>query len=99
MTDKKEIRAKLKKSEPYRIEKELLPELFFKDENEQWIFFYAFCRRLSDEAIGIRVYLDKTDVYRKELQIIENNLSKITHFLFFFMTSNIFTIFSALICT
>lgn len=34
MTDKKEIRAKLKKSEPYRIEKELLPELFFKDETE-----------------------------------------------------------------
>lgn len=29
MTDKKEIRTKLKKSEPYRIEKELLPELFF----------------------------------------------------------------------
>ena len=35
MTDKKEIRTKLKKSEPYRIEKELLPELFFKNETEQ----------------------------------------------------------------
>lgn len=81
MTEQKKIRAKLKKSEPYRIEKELLPELFFKNETEQWIFFYAFCRRLSDEAIGVRVYLDKTNVYRKELQIIKNNLSKITHFL------------------
>ena len=64
-----------------KIEKELLPELFFKNETEQWIFFYAFCRRLNDEAIGVRVYLDKTNIYRKELQIIENNLSKITHFL------------------
>ena len=81
MTDKKEIRTKLKKSEPYKIEKELLPELFSKDETEQWIFFYAFCRRLNDEAIGVRVYLDKTNIYRKELQIIGNNLSKITHFL------------------
>ena len=81
MTDKKEIRTKLKKSEPYRIEKELLPKLFFKNETEQFIFFYAFYRRLNEEAIGVRVHLDKTIVYRKELQIIKNNLSTITHFL------------------
>lgn len=53
-----EIRLKLKKCQPYFIEHDLLPKIYFKEDKnntEYWIFFYSFIRRLSDEAIGARL--------------------------------------------
>lgn len=79
-----EIRKQLKNCQPYFIEHELLPKIYFKEDNnktEYWIFFYSFIRRLSDEAIGIRLGYDSSTIYRKTFKIIKNNLRIITDFL------------------
>ena len=81
MKNTKQVRSLLKHSEPYKIEKELLPNLFLKDDREYWIFLYAFCRRLSDETIGVRLYSSRTQIYRITLNIINNNYTEITKFL------------------
>ena len=39
----KKIRTSLKISEPYRIEKELSPNMYLFNDIEYWIFFYSFC--------------------------------------------------------
>ena len=91
----KDIRARLKKCQPYFIEKELLPNLYFKEEEcdkllddngnkrdvEYWIVKYAFMRKLSDEAIGIRLGFESLTIYRRTLKFIERNLAIIEEFL------------------
>lgn len=90
----KDIRTRLKKCQPYFIEKELLPNLYFKEEEcdildangnkrdiEYWIIKYSFLRRLSDEAIGIRLGFDRHQIYRRTIKIIERNLNFIENFL------------------
>lgn len=84
MTIEKEIRTKLKELEPRFIEKNVLPEMYFKeDENstEYWIFFYRYVRQLSDLAIGVRLGYERKTIYNKTLKIIKNNLSTISQFL------------------
>lgn len=90
----KDIRARLKKCQPYFIEKELLPNLYFKEEEcdllddygnkrdvEYWIVKYAFMRKLSDEAIGMRLGFESLAIYRRTLKLIERNLAIIEEFL------------------
>lgn len=90
----KDIRTKLKKCQPYFIEKELLPNLYFKEEDcdlvdeygrkrevERWIMFYSLIRKLSDKAIGIRLGFEGNTIYKRTLKIIERNLNVIEDFL------------------
>lgn len=80
----KKYRTILKNTEPYYIERDLFDKLFFMEDEkdtEYWIFKYAFLRRLSDEAIGIRLDYDTTTIYRKTLKIIKNNYRLIKEFL------------------
>ena len=81
----KSIRAKLKKCQPYFIEKDLIDKLNFKDDEnntEYWIFKYVFITGLSDLAIAVRLnFASKNTVYLKTLKIIERNFSIINNFL------------------
>lgn len=80
----KEIRIKLKKCQPYFIERDLLSKLYFKEDEkdtEYWIFKYSFINKLSDKSIGIRLDYDETTIYRKALKIIKNNHALIKFFL------------------
>ena len=80
----KDLRAKLKKCQPYFIERDLLPKLYFKeDENntEFWIFKYAFIRRLTDVSIGIRLGCTKQNIHYKIKGILQSNQSLIEEFL------------------
>ena len=90
----KDIRARLKKCQPYFIEKELLPNLYFKEEEsdlidengnkrdvEYWIVKYAFMKKLSDEAIGVRLGFEGITIYKRTLKLIERNLAVIENFL------------------
>ena len=83
--DAKQIRKLLKEAEPARIKLDLLPEIWFKEddkETEYWIFFYAFCYRFSDDMISQRLgYYTKKHVYNKTLKIIQNNYTLISRFL------------------
>lgn len=84
MMNTKEIRSKLKNYQPYYIEKELMPFLYYKEatkELEYWVFLYSFVRKLSDEAIGVRLGYNRKSVYNMALRIIENNLDLIVKFL------------------
>lgn len=85
--DTKQIRKILKESEPARIKLDLLPEMWFKEddkETEYWIFFYAFCYRFSDDMISQRLgYYTKKQIYNKTLKIIQNNYTLISRFLQF----------------
>ena len=79
-----EIRIKLKKCQPYFVEHELLPKMYFKeDENntEYWIFFYSFIRHLSDEAIGIRLGYSRQHILVLTKKILRNNLTMVLEFL------------------
>ena len=80
----KDLRAKLKKCQPYFIERDLLPKLYFKeDENntEFWIFKYAFIRRLTDVSIGIRLGYTKQNIHYKIKGILQSNQSLMEEFL------------------
>lgn len=90
----KDIRTRLKKCQPYFIEKELIDNLYYKEEDcelidcngnkrelERWIIFYSFIRKLSDDAIGIRFGFEGNTIYKKTLKIIERNLNIIEQFL------------------
>ena len=78
------LRSKLKGCQPYFIEKDLLPTLYFKeDENdtEYWIFKYCFITRLSDLAIGVRLGYSRQQIYNKTQSIISANKTLIENFL------------------
>lgn len=83
--DAKEIRKRLKKSQPSLIRQYLIPELWFKEdgnETEYWVFYYAFYNRFSDKMISDRIgYYKDRHIYNISLQIIENNLLLISNFL------------------
>lgn len=80
-----DIKYKLKRCQPFFIEKELIPNLYFKESEKDlqyWIFFYSFVRRLSDEAISIRVETySRVSINKKLTYIIETNKSLIEDFL------------------
>lgn len=91
-----EIKNKLKKSQPYLIQRDLLPKMFFKEdrvkretlhnelvskETEYWIFFYSFIRKLPDVSIGVRLNYTPQNIHKKTLSIIKNNLFLIEDFL------------------
>lgn len=80
----KEIRIRLKDVEPRFIEKKLLPEIYFKEDEkntEYWVFFYRYVRKLGDETIGVRLGYERKSIYNICLRIIKNNLTTITEFL------------------
>lgn len=85
--DAKQIRKILKEAEPALIKMDLLPEMWFKkdeQETEYWIFFYSFCYRFSDDMISQRLgYYTKKQIYNKTLKIIQNNYTLISRFLHF----------------
>lgn len=79
-----EIRIRLKHCEPYFIEHELLPLMYFREsenKTEYWIFFYSFIRRLSDEAIGVRLGYSRQQILNKTKAILKFNLTMIQNFL------------------
>lgn len=78
------LRNKLKDCQPYFIEKELLPNLYFKeDENdtEYWIFKYSFITRLSTLATGVRLGYSRQHILVKLKKIIKANKALIEDFL------------------
>lgn len=78
------LRSRLKDCQPYFIEKDLLPKLYFKeDENntEYWIFRYSFITRLNTLAIGVRLGYTRQHILTKLKQIIKANKSLIENFL------------------
>ena len=79
-----ETKSKLKKCQPYFIERDLLPNLYFKeDENdtEYWIFKYAFIRRLTDVSISIRLVYTKQNIHYKIKGTLQANQALIEEFL------------------
>lgn len=90
-----QTKNKLKKCQPYFIERDLLPKLYFKEERieelkdcygdekdiEYWIFYYTFIRRLTAKSIGIRLNYTPQNVFNRLNNIIESNLYLITDFL------------------
>lgn len=80
-----QIRNKLKKCQSYFIEKDLLPQLYFKEdieEKEYWVFKYAFIRRLSDVSIGVRLGYTKQNIHYIIKKILQANYSIIENFIF-----------------
>ena len=81
----KDLRIRLKRCEPYLIERDLLPKLYFReDENntEKWIFKYAFLMGHTDETISVRLnYYSRQAINRKMQQILESNRTLIEEFL------------------
>lgn len=78
------IRNKLKKCQPYFIERDLLPRLYFKEdaeEKEYWTFKYAFIRRLSDVSIGVRLGYTKQNIHYILKKILQANYAIIEEFL------------------
>lgn len=78
------IKNKLKKCQPYLIERDLLPKLYFKedkDEKEYWVFKYAFIRRLTDVSIGVRLGYTSQNIYYIIKNIIQANREIIIQFL------------------
>jgi len=80
----KKIRYRLKKSQSYLIERDLLPKLYFKEDKnntEYWSFFYAFVRKLSDVSIGVRLGYSQQNISNKIQKILANNEVLIEEFL------------------
>ena len=79
------LRSKLKKCEPYFIQHELLPKLYFKEDKEEteyWIFFYYFIRKLNYRAIGRRLGFDHSTIAYKLNKILMTNNTIIEEFIF-----------------
>lgn len=82
--DMKDLRTRLKKCQPYFVERDLLPKLYFredKDNIEFWIFKYAFITRLTDVSIGIRLGYTKQNIHYKLKSILQANQALIEEFL------------------
>lgn len=83
--DEKRIKSRLKKAQPYFIEKDLLPQLYFNEEyeeTERWVFVYTFLRRLTDTSIGIRLDYSSANIHYITKRIINTNKNIIEDFLF-----------------
>lgn len=80
----KKIKTKLKHSQPYFIERDLLPKLYFKEDEkdtEYWIFKYYFIRDLSELSIGIRLDYTRETINYKLKNILKRNHALIEEFL------------------
>jgi hypothetical protein len=90
-----QLKNKLINCEPYLIERDLLPKLYFKEEEcdkfldcygnkrevEYWIFKYIFIRGVTEDYIAVRLdYSQQTISYRLR-KIIERNKTLIEEFL------------------
>jgi hypothetical protein len=78
------LRTELKRCQPYFIEKELLPKLYFKEDEkntEYWVFKYSFITRISDEAIGVRLGYTRQHIYCITKNILQANKCLVTNFL------------------
>lgn len=80
----RDLRSKLRKCNPYLIERDLLPKLYFKEDvnnTEEWIFKYSFLRKLSDEAIAIRLgFYSRQGINKKLNMILDSNSYLIEEF-------------------
>lgn len=82
--DEKTIKNKLKKCQPYFVEKDLFPKLYFNEERleqERWIFKYSFIRKLSDVSIGIRLGYTSQNIHYITKCILYANKNIIEEFL------------------
>lgn len=80
------IRRSLRECEPYFIEFELIPKIYFNDDNDKektnyWIFFYYFVRKLSYLAIGIRLGYEANTIHYKLKNILKANKNIIQNFI------------------
>lgn len=80
----KDIRIKLHNCEPYFIQYDLIPKLYFKEDKEEieyWIFFYHFIRQLNYRAIGVRLGYDHSTIAYKLKKILTTNKTLIEEFI------------------
>lgn len=85
----REIKNRLKKCQPYFIEKDLFPKLYFNEERleqEKWIFKYSFIRHLTDVSISIRLGYTRQNIHYIIKNILRSNQAIIEEFL---ITQNI----------
>lgn len=89
------IKNKLKRCQPYFIEKELMPKLYLKKDKsdlmlddfghqreiEYWIFKYIFIFHASEKNIAIRLNYSQQSVSIKLRKILERNKYLINNFL------------------
>ena len=90
-----EIKNRLKKCQPYHIEKDLLPKLYLKKdeceslvdcygnkrETEYWIFKYIFILHTNELNIAIRLNYSQQTISYKLQKILERNKTLIENFL------------------
>ena len=81
----RELKNRLKQCQPYYIERDLLPNLYFREDRqeiEKWVFVYSFIRRLPDVSIGVRLGYTSQNIYHIKLDILKANKDLINDFLF-----------------
>lgn len=90
-----ELKRALAKCQPYFIEKELLPRMYFREEMneritdcygnkkdvEYWIFYYTFIRRLTQTCIGVRLDFSQQNIHKRLMSILKANSFLIENFL------------------
>jgi len=80
----REIKSKLKQCQPYFIERDLLPKLYFKEDDKKtefWIFKYYFITQLSELCISIRLDFSRPTINYKLQKILNRNHALIEEFL------------------
>ena len=81
----RDLRSKLKSCQPYLIQRDLYPKLFFRDDGrytEKLIFKYAFIDRFRDEQISVKLdYYSRQGINKKLHQILDANKYLIEEFL------------------
>lgn len=80
------LKNRLKKCQPYFIEKDLLPNMYFREEVEEkeyWTFKYAFIRKLTYESIGVRLGYTKQNIHYIITNILKSNYAIIQEFLLY----------------
>lgn len=81
----RELKNRLRQCQPYYIERDLLPNLYFREDREEiekWVFVYSFIRRLPDVSIGVRLGYTSQNIYHIKLDILKTNKDLINSFLF-----------------
>lgn len=78
------LRNSLKECQPYHIEKDLIPKMYFQedaDNTEYWIFRYTFVNRLTTLAIGVRLGYSRQNILVRLKKILKYNTTVINNFL------------------